>query len=75
MDAVELPTWGIVVLVVVVGGGVFSFLYTLACRLWWELKLHDLAVDARSLRIEQERRIAAARAGNVVELHKPGGHR
>lgn len=52
----------------IAGVAVFAFLYTLASRLWWELTLHDLQVEARKLHIEHERRLAALRAGETVEL-------
>ena len=64
----EWTLWSIVALGAVGGVAVFSFLYTLACRLWWEITLHELRVETRELRIEQEKRLAALRSGEAGEL-------
>lgn len=48
--------------------GVGAALFTLANKLAWEMELHDLKADARALRAAYERRLAAMRSGELVEM-------
>ena len=48
--------------------GVGAALYTLANRLAWEMELHDLKAEARELRESYESRLAAMRAGEIVDM-------
>jgi len=64
----EWTLWSILALGAVAGVAIFAFLYTLASRLWWEITLHELRVETRELRIEHEKRLAALRNGETVEL-------
>jgi len=65
---VDWTFWTIVPLAAIAGVGVFSFLYTLASRLWWEIRLHELHIETRELRIQHEMRLAEMRRGESVEL-------
>jgi len=57
----------LLVLIACAAAGIGAFLYTLAAKIAWEIRLHELRVETHRLRIEQDKRIAALRAKELGE--------
>lgn len=55
----------LVLVVVIIALAVISFLFSLACRLRFELDLHDLRVAAHTLKLQHQKRIDDLQSGNV----------
>ena len=54
-----------IAVVIIIAVAVIAFLFCLACRLRFELDLHDLRVAAHTLRLDHKRRLDAMQRGNV----------
>lgn len=50
------------VLIACAGAGIGAFLYTLAIKVAWEIRVHELRVQTHRLRIEQDKKLALLRS-------------
>lgn len=57
----------LLLLIACAAASIGGFLYTLATKIAWEIRLHHLRVETHRLRIEQDKRMAALRAKELGE--------
>ncbi len=57
----------ILLLIACAGAGVGAFLYTMAAKIAWEIRVHELRVQTHRLRIEQDKKLAMLRSAQMGE--------